>query len=216
MRSSFVPLRALARGLSVLALFTVAACSEPTGPSGSVGGSEILGPAVTAGMFDIANEASACGVTVGGKVYCWGLYGAPANNQPGASFPAAQADGNVFASVSDAGQTTCALTLDGTAYCWGMNNYGQLGTGSASASATRVPQLVTGGHKFSKLEILGSSVIALTTAGKIYAWGQNVSGLLGDGTTIDRAAPVPIAAATTFLTLASAGGLTVADRKSVV
>ena len=164
MRSSFVPLRALARGLSVLALFTVAACSEPTGPSGSVGGSEILGPAVTAGMFDIANEQSACGVTVGGKVYCWGLYGAPANNQPGASFPAAQADGNVFASVSDAGQTTCALTLDGTAYCWGMNNYGQLGTGSASASATRVPQLVTGGHKFSKLENLGDTPDAIESS----------------------------------------------------
>lgn len=206
----------MARGLTVLALLTFAACGDPTGSAGGNnngdgdggGGTETLGPPVTAGMFDIADERSACGVTVAGKGYCWGMYGSHPTPYPTASFPAPVEGNLVYASVSDAGQSTCALTLDGTAYCWGMNNFGQLGNGSTSTN--RNPQLVSGGHKFSKIEHMGDYTIALTTAGKLFAWGRNVTGLLGDGTTTDRLAPVPLAPATTFTTFASANYTTVA------
>lgn len=217
MRFAPLPLRAMARSLAVLALLTFAACGDPTGfaggdnnGDGDGGGTETLGPPVTAGMFDFSDESSACGVTVAGKAYCWGLYGVHPNPNPTGSFPAPVEGNLVFASVSDAGQTTCALTLDGTAYCWGMNDRGQLGTGSASVSATRAPQLVAGGHKFSMIHHAGGSALALTTAGKLFAWGANSNGALGDGTSIDRHAPVPLATATTFTTFSVGAGLTVA------
>lgn len=220
---SFAPTqaRALARHLVVLScLMIAAACGDPTGTDGGPdtgpdNTGETLGPPVTAGMVDVGGEQVACGVTVAGKVYCWG--GAFARTVVAVSepnfnswSPRAVADGMVFASIGTAPQTSCALTLDGTAYCWGLNTTsGSLGSGSTVLELVHTPRLVSGGHKFAQLEHLGSSTFALTTTGKLYAWGSN-GGALGDGTTIDRPTPVAIAPTRTFSTIASTGALTVA------
>ena len=161
-------------------------------------------------MFSIGGEQSACGVTVAGKAFCWGRYGSRAGFYPDANFPAPIEGNLVFASVSDGGLSTCGLTLDGTAYCWGTNDFGQLGTGTVSAAVNRTPQLVAGGHKFSQIAHLGDYTIALTKAGKLYAWGANSQGYLGDGTRIDRSSPVPIASAQSFLTFSAKSGVAVA------
>ena len=206
---------AIATRFMILACLSTAACSEPTGPSGGSGGpdgsgSESLGPAVTAGMFDIGNEGTACGVTVAGRSFCWGLYTASTSAAAIGSTPVAMADARVFASVSTATRNACALTLDGTAYCWGMNNFGQLGTGTATAAASPTPQLVSGGLKFARVKVLEDYVIGLTTSGKLYGWGRNDFQALGDGTATHRPAPVAIAAATTFLAFDVHSGYAVA------
>lgn len=220
MSDASTPARALARRpLFALALSLAAACGDPSGPSagndGGETGGEVLGPPVTAGMFDVGGQNNACGVTVAGKAYCWGdraLRGIEPVSEPGSLrySPRSAAVGLVLASISSADYSTCALTLDGTAYCWGVNTVGQLGNGSTSAAPIWSPQAVVGGHKFVRLEHNGSAVYALTAAGKLFAWGSNVGNALGDGTTTDRSTPVPIAAEKTFSTFASGPGVTIA------
>jgi alpha-tubulin suppressor-like RCC1 family protein len=219
---SFAPTqsRAHARRLAVLSLVSLAvACGDPTGsngdPDGPDGGGETLGPPVTAGMASVSGEQAACGVTVAGKAYCWGgafaRTVAPVSEPNFNSWsPRAVAEGMVFASISTAPQSSCALTLDGTPYCWGLNSAaGQLGSGSTVLEVVYSPGLVAGGHKFAQLRHNGGNTFALTSAGKLYAWGAN-SGTLGDGTTIDRPTPVAIAPSQSFSAVASTGGVTIA------
>ncbi len=64
---------------------------------------------------------------------------------------------------------------------------------SASVGAIQAQQRV-GVIAFASIE----NRCALTTAGKLYCWGANDYGAVGDGTFTDRANPVPIAPAMTF------------------
>jgi alpha-tubulin suppressor-like RCC1 family protein len=50
----------------------------------------------------------------------------------------------------------------------------------------------------------GAHTCALTTEGKAYCWGRNTWGNVGDGTTIDRTTPVPVAGGHTFATISTA------------
>ena len=44
----------------------------------------------------------------------------------------------MFAYIKAGDISTCGLTSTGVAYCWGDNEYGQLGDGTTTASATPV------------------------------------------------------------------------------
>ncbi|MGO1623021.1 RCC1 domain-containing protein, partial [Flaviflexus sp.] len=84
---------------------------------------------------------------------------------------------------------TVALSQDGTAYSWGANSYGQLGDGTLTDSAD--PRLVDqpAGVKFTDVSAGLNHVLALGSDGKVYAWGDNTFGQLGNGT--DTASRVP-------------------------
>ncbi|HEU5378945.1 MAG TPA: VWA domain-containing protein [Ktedonobacteraceae bacterium] len=85
-----------------------------------------------------------------------------------------------------------AVRKDGTAWAWGANDYGQLGDntihGSIPTTRRKVGMLtrvkaVTGG---------GWHILALREDGTVWAWGHNGQGQLGDGTTVDKKAPVQV------------------------
>ncbi|MCD1260078.1 S8 family serine peptidase [Paenibacillus athensensis] len=88
---------------------------------------------------------------------------------------------------------TLFVDSTGSVQAWGSNAYGQIGdgtTGSMKKVAVTVPGLasviqVAAGDGYS---------LALKTDGTVWAWGQNGQGQLGDGTTINRSAPVQISA----------------------
>ncbi|GAA4352648.1 hypothetical protein GCM10023185_12550 [Hymenobacter saemangeumensis] len=100
-----------------------------------------------------------------------------------------------WAQVAAGTAHTLALTADGQLYAWGSNAKGQLGDGTfahhhtpikvalpAEAAATQWAQVAAG----------TSHTLALTTDGRLYAWGQNIYGQLGDGTTLTRANMVQV------------------------
>jgi alpha-tubulin suppressor-like RCC1 family protein len=82
---------------------------------------------------------------------------------------------------------------DGAAYSWGWNHVGQLGQGDtvSRSTPTAIPGLGSGVMQVAAGEYHS---FALTTDHKLYAWGYNASGQLGDGTTVTRLAPVEVPA----------------------
>ncbi|HUF50676.1 MAG TPA: hypothetical protein VMN60_07585 [Longimicrobiales bacterium] len=100
-----------------------------------------------------------------------------------------------------AGQAhACALGTDRRAYCWGDNSLSQLGDGTTNSSTAPVP--VAGSLRFEQITSgSGMHTCALTRTGAAYCWGWNPYGQLGDGTTVDRNAPVRVATNLTFMAL---------------
>ncbi|MDR0591100.1 MAG: IPT/TIG domain-containing protein [Candidatus Nomurabacteria bacterium] len=90
---------------------------------------------------------------------------------------------------------TLALTTDGKVYAWGRNNYGQLGDGTTTNHSKPVPVDMTGALAGKKVtQIAGGEAfsLALTTDGKVYAWGYNNRGQMGIGSTTNQPRPVAV------------------------
>jgi alpha-tubulin suppressor-like RCC1 family protein len=94
--------------------------------------------------------------------------------------------------VSGGQNHSIALKSDGTVWAWGLNGSGQLGDGSMTTRL--VPVQVSG---LSNAVSVATGVAAIHTFavradGTLWAWGNNSSGKLGDGTTTNRTTPVQV------------------------
>ncbi|XRB22633.1 regulator of chromosome condensation [Pseudoscourfieldia marina] len=81
------------------------------------------------------------------------------------------------------------LTSTGKVYTWGRNSHGQLGTGDDKDRAK--PTLLAGLAAFEVKAVAAGmmSSYAVTSSGRVYAWGYNEHYELGLGEGIDRNAP---------------------------
>lgn len=78
-----------------------------------------------------------------------------------------------------------ALKSDGTVWAWGTNTDGQLGDGSFMKRITPVPVSGLSNVK-TILSSESSHSVAITNDGKIWTWGSNNYGQLGDPSTVLR------------------------------
>lgn len=82
------------------------------------------------------------------------------------------------------GGHTLGLADDGNAYAWGLNSNGQLGDGTTQEQLTPV-QVTQGdipsGVSIEQVSAGGNHTLALGSDGKVYAWGSNDYGQLGNG-----------------------------------
>lgn len=86
----------------------------------------------------------------------------------------------------------CGDGSDGKVYCWGQNYYGQLGDGTTTNRSTPVAVAAPAGISLSGVSSRGNAThtCAIGSDGKVYCWGQNDKGQLGDGTTSQQNSPV--------------------------
>ena len=110
-----------------------------------------------------------------------------------------------FNQISGSKDTSYGFSLavgsDGNAYAWGDNSFGQLGDGTTTSRNTPVT-VKTPDRKtypdlpadFTYVQVSAGEThsLALGSDGNAYAWGNNGSGQLGDGTTTSRHAPVRV------------------------
>jgi alpha-tubulin suppressor-like RCC1 family protein len=164
----------LVAALSAVLTVLLVACADPTGLSVTHPDGVV---AVSAG------GSRTCAITQDRSLYCWG------HSVFGGVFEPARVSGipGVAKAISVSHGLTCVLTEDGSTHCWG-----QLG------SPARV-----GGPAFSAVVVAAFSGCGLTGSGEAYCWGSNMYGSVGDGTTEDRAEPVPVATSARFTQLSA-------------
>ena len=146
-------------------------------------------------------------LTSNGTVYAWGwnYHGQLGNNTKTNSntIVAVQTIGTPLAGKKivkiAAGQGhSLALTDDGRVYTWGRNDTGQLGNNATTDAMLPVAVTVTGTPMNNKtiIEIASGArhSLAIDSSGKVYAWGHNGSGQLGNNSTVNALTPVAVQA----------------------
>ena len=96
----------------------------------------------------------------------------------------------------------CAVRASNVVSCWGENPAGNLGDGTTTFRQFPV-NLAIDGVAFASTALGTLHGCALTTAGAAYCWGRNNGGMVGDGSTTDRPAPVAVSGNHTFKALAA-------------
>lgn len=160
-------------------------------------------PVVVSGITDAVQVAVggrfACALRSGGGVMCWGdnddgQLGVP-STLPIRAQPAPMPGLQDIAQVALMSSSGCALRRGGQVVCWGRGDWGNLGDGTASPSASRPdPRPVLGLTDATFLAAGGVHVCARLSAGQIVCWGDNANGQLGEGTLEQRSRPVSVAA----------------------
>ena len=105
--------------------------------------------------------------------------------------------GTTWASVSAGDSHTMAIRTDRTLWAWGNNRQGRLGDGTQQTHRY-TPVQVQPGTTWSYVSAGFQHTMAIRTDGSLWAWGSNLGGELGDGTTIDRDTPVQVQPGTTW------------------
>ncbi|TYC14527.1 DUF11 domain-containing protein [Actinomadura syzygii] len=90
-------------------------------------------------------------------------------------------------------QTSMAVTSDGRGLAWGRNQYGQVGDGTLTDRHTPVYVALPSGTTITQIAAGYYHSLAVTSDGRELAWGRNLDGQLGDGTTVNRSTPVEVA-----------------------
>ena len=97
----------------------------------------------------------------------------------------------------------CVVRASGVVSCWGENPAGNLGDGTQTFREFPADLSITG-VTFASTALGNLHGCGLTSAGAAYCWGRNTSGVVGDGSTTDRPAPVAVSGNHTFASLAAA------------
>jgi alpha-tubulin suppressor-like RCC1 family protein len=151
-------------------------------------------PVAVKGIDDIvaisAGSNSSVALGSSGQVWTWGLNnlgqlgdGNTVNSDTPVRVSLPGRVDEIFAGgLSNTTGHDLALLDNGSVYAWGNDAYGQLGNGEKeSYSDTPVKVLFPSGVTIEAVAAGGCSSYALDTSGNIWAWGDNRSGQLGDG-----------------------------------
>jgi uncharacterized repeat protein (TIGR02543 family) len=121
------------------------------------------------------------------------LYAKWSINQYSISYNSIIFDKIIQISVGDS--HSLALMTSGRVFSWGLNNYGQLGDGTSTNKGT--PTMVVfnnlqNGESINSVSAGENHSLAVTTTGRVFSWGLNNYGQLGDGTSTNKGTPTMV------------------------
>jgi alpha-tubulin suppressor-like RCC1 family protein len=169
-----------------------------------------------------AGGQATCARTAGGGVSCWsgsneqGQLGVGDTDPRPRPSPVLGPSGAPLGSIVDIEieeRHACARDAAGAVWCWGANESGQLGDGS-TASQARATRAVAGLPAVVELALGEGHSCAREAEGRVWCWGQNDLGQLGDGTRSPRGEPRTVVGLEDAIELDAAGGSNCARRAS--
>ncbi|MEU8539613.1 Ig-like domain repeat protein [Streptomyces sp. NPDC048717] len=142
-----------------------------------------------------AGQAHVLALTSDGHALAWGYnssgeLGDGTTTQRYTPVPVDLPAGVRLTAVEVSSYYSLALTADGRVLAWGANNFAQLGDGTTTRRSTPVYTALPAGVRITALSAGVYTELALTANGRVYAWGYNNWGQVGDGTSIQRSTPV--------------------------
>ncbi|MBD8478598.1 RCC1 domain-containing protein [Microbacterium sp. CFBP 8794] len=158
-----------------------------------------------------------------GSVWSVGLggasLGAGSTTQPDTSTPVQVSGLSGVTQIAGRAGGGIALKNDGTVWSWGVDYSGALGSGTTPvpprwssgipeySSATPVQVARLTGKTVTAVAGFLSGGVALTSDGAVFAWGDGVSGTLGDGASTSRSVATPVQGLDSGVRVISASGL---------
>jgi len=161
-----------------------------------------------------AGGGHTCAVRATGQLFCWGRDGSgqvgdggPAGLFASRSIPfevsGARTD---WAAVSAGNAHTCARRTTGLLFCWGADQWGQVGDGGTNTDRLAPRQVLTFFTDWTNVAAGGSHTCARRSTGRLYCWGYDQWGQVGDGEPLaNRAAPTEVEGHTTTWTQVDVG-----------
>lgn len=148
----------------------------------------------------IAAGGRALALTSTGSVLAW------SNGLSNAPVPVSMPPGTEVVGISAGYAHNLAVTSTGQALAWGYNSQGQLGNGTTTSSSAPVPVSLPPGSDVVAVSAGENHSLALTSNGRVLAWGGNGYGSLGDGVSTGSKVPVAVDVPSgTTVTAVSAG-----------
>lgn len=140
-----------------------------------------------------------CGRRSTGRVFCWGDDsggqlgdgGANTNRQAPRLVSGGFTD---WASVSTGTYHTCGRRTSGRLLCWGSDQYGQLGDGGPNIGQPAPVQVFGATRTWTSVTAGQDHTCARKASRRLYCWGRDASGQVGDGApNTDQAIPTEVA-----------------------
>ena len=100
---------------------------------------------------------------------------------------------------------SCTLMASGQARCWGSDGNGQLGISGNNAARNTPVTLSSLGNGVEAVIAGHFHTCAILDGGHPKCWGANVAGMVGDGTLVERNAPVDVIGLTSGVIAMAAG-----------
>ena len=168
--------------------------------SPAAGGARVGGAVPPQFIEVVGGSTAGFGLDEDGNVWAWGANFLGNGTYDRSSSPVrVQASSGTlppFTAIAACSNTGYALDKDGNVWAWGYNQRGELGNGTTTDSLWPVRVRASSGTlpPFTAIAAGGASGYALDKDGNVWAWGDNNSGELGNGTTTNSPWPVRVRA----------------------
>ena len=149
---------------------------------------------LTGAMAIAAGGSHSLAVKSDGTVWSWGWnsQGQLGDNTTTNHWAPIQVQGLtsiVPVAVAAGDRHSLVLTSTGTVLGWGYNSYGQVGDGTVT-TPRKLPVAVSSLTGAAAIVAGNDHSLSLKSDGTVAGWGYNGNGQVGDGTTVNRSAPV--------------------------
>ncbi len=156
-----------------------------------------------------ADGNHSCALTKERQVKCWGsnITGQLGDSSTANSTRPVAVDNltGAVSMIAAGGSHTCAAFQAGGVQCWGNNSSGQLGNQATLFSQATPVWVANLNETIQSLAAGFQSTCAVTYSGRLYGWGANVDGQLGNGTFADASQPKIVTGLPTTVTAVATG-----------